>query len=718
MNVVYLPVYQLHLKGLSQVEEMLISPVIPLMSFYRLPRGQYGYSGHVINLPQDIPLFVSSLPRQPSDLDIVIIRKEGSGSNHRDFCVRRSKILAALQWLVTNNAYFSNITIDHTNLSALPENDHLANIPTISVDEPDLCTNAMEDQGYSGFSRTFVPSVHPTMTEEESIRQSLQSAAVTVTWSTRGQTPLNEFQCEGYFSCAFPTLFPTGAAEFLAPRLNNVTLGNYFKHLMLYDDGRFGKHSRFRYFALNTEMRWRAIQSGRVYVRKNPEDGQLTTEDLQGMVGDEGECFSQRVLRFAASLRGTRQYWMQQRPRLIAMVDTLGIPTIFFTHSAADLHWPELIQLIDPHNTGRNDALIENPGLADWFFYHRVHKFVELFYVDILGASDYWYHFEWQHRGSPHIHGVAWLCNAPNVEHALQDDDASSKHRLFDFIDSLVCTHNPGILPDGSNLDNAPSASIDPHVCSRPYSQIEDHNTDLIELVATCQRHTRCSTSYCLRTKHGKQECRFGYPKPLQEQTTIVNEDGECELFTARNDPLVNSYNQIQLSAWRANVDMKYLVSKEKVVEYCAKYATKSEPRSQSLRETFQIVVNSLKEGSYSVTAVQKLLINSIGERDYSAQETCHLLLQLPMFKASRDFVVLSLDGSRLIENVQDGQLTTAHSILDYYVHHPSTPTFNDMTLLTFARSYIMPKQLSAEPTHRRKFVIVRKCTALLFSRP
>ena len=37
------------------------------------------------------------------------------------------------------------------------------------------------------------------MTEEESIMQSLQSAAATVTWTTRGQTPLNEFQCEGYF---------------------------------------------------------------------------------------------------------------------------------------------------------------------------------------------------------------------------------------------------------------------------------------------------------------------------------------------------------------------------------------------------------------------------------------------------------------------------------------------------------------------------------------
>lgn len=91
---------------------------------------------------------------------------------------------------------------------------------------------------------------------------------------------------------------------------------------------------------------------------------------------------------------------------------------------------------------------------------------------------------------------------------------------------------------------------------------------------------------------------------------------------------------------------MQYLISRQKVIEYCAKYATKCEPRSQTMRETFNIIVNRLKEGSSSVTAVQKLLINSVGERDFSAQETCHLLLQLPMFKASRDFVVLSLDGS------------------------------------------------------------------------
>ena len=112
-------------------------------------------------------------------------------------------------------------------------------------------------------------------------------------------------------------------------------------------------------------------------------------------------------------------------------------------------------------------------------------------------------------------------------------------------------------------------------------------------------------------------------------------EDGEPELLNARNDGLVNSFNPVQLSAWHVNVDMQYCVSRHKVIEYCAKYATKSEPRSQPMKDIFAKIVRSLKDDNTSLKAVQKLLINSIGEKDYSAQETCHLLLQLPMFKAS-----------------------------------------------------------------------------------
>ena len=63
------------LQGLTQVEEMLVSAVMPIMSIYRLPHGQYGYTGHVINLPQDVMSFAHRLPRLPSDLVIVVVRK-------------------------------------------------------------------------------------------------------------------------------------------------------------------------------------------------------------------------------------------------------------------------------------------------------------------------------------------------------------------------------------------------------------------------------------------------------------------------------------------------------------------------------------------------------------------------------------------------------------------------------------------------------------------
>ena len=146
-----------------------------------------------------------------------------------------------------------------------------------------------------------------------------------------------------------------------------------------------------------------------------------------------------------------------------------------------------------------------------------------------------------------------------------------------------------------------------------------------------------------------------------------------------------------------ANVHMQYCLSRHRVVEYCAKYATKCEPCSQPLKEVFTNIVRSLKDDNTSLKAVQKLLINSVGERDYSAQKTCHLLLQLPMFRASRHFIMLSLDGSRAVEDrLDEDQRATALSALDHYIGRPTTPQFNEMTLLHYVQQFTMPKQLGS----------------------
>ena len=277
---------------------MLIAAVVPIMSIYRLPHGQYGYTGHVINLPQDVMSFAHRLPRLPSDLDIVVIRKEGADQSHCDFRVRRSVVHHALQWLVTNNIYYraNHVHIDEDTLAQLPHDENLSNISSIAVEIPTTSDQQMsEDDPYDAhLTRSFVPVATWSMTEQEAVQQSVQqrqsdhpSAAPTSTvlWPSSGGSPINKFTTEGYFTCAFPTLFPTGAADFLGQRHNQVTTGNYFKHLMMYEDGRFAKHPRFRFFALNTEMCWRALQTGRIYVRQQPGDAQLSLEVLRDMVG-------------------------------------------------------------------------------------------------------------------------------------------------------------------------------------------------------------------------------------------------------------------------------------------------------------------------------------------------------------------------------------------------------------------------------------------------
>ena len=147
--------------------------------------------------------------------------------------------------------------------------------------------------------------------------------------------------------------------------------------------------------------------------------------------------------------------------------------------------------------------------------------------------------------------------HAPDVERllSLHDVPDSVKAQIINYADSLVSTMNPALLPDGSNIDSAPVPKTDPHVCNQVYGDVNDLDQDLTDLVATCQRHTRCSAAYCRRTRNGRQEYWFGYLKPLQPRTEIIMEE-EPTLFTARNDGMINSFNPLQLSAWQANVDM------------------------------------------------------------------------------------------------------------------------------------------------------------------
>ena len=142
------------------------------------------------------------------------------------------------------------MTIDTSALDQLPQDGNMSGLVSVTQNtSSDSSTinsgDAAEDMLYDeNLSQLFVPVAAPSMTEQEAVQQSVEqcqtgSSHTPLMWPSIGGMPLNEFTTEGYFSCAFPTLFPTGAADFLGQCLIPVTIRNYFKHLMQYDDGRF-----------------------------------------------------------------------------------------------------------------------------------------------------------------------------------------------------------------------------------------------------------------------------------------------------------------------------------------------------------------------------------------------------------------------------------------------------------------------------------------------
>ena len=63
------------LRVLTQVEEMLIARVTPILQVTGAHGGQFKYSGHTISFPQDIQTITKYLPRKIDQLDVLILRR-------------------------------------------------------------------------------------------------------------------------------------------------------------------------------------------------------------------------------------------------------------------------------------------------------------------------------------------------------------------------------------------------------------------------------------------------------------------------------------------------------------------------------------------------------------------------------------------------------------------------------------------------------------------
>ena len=383
------------------------------------------------------------------------------------------------------------------------------------------------------------------------------------------------------------------------------------------------------------------------------------------------------------------------------------------------------------HNTSseeRRQNVINNPHIVDWFFTQRLESFVKHWLYETLDAKWHWFRYEYQGRGSIHCHGTAKLTNDPglcqlteialkgflaqkqkdtadsvNTEQLDQDIEAGkdAANKVCQYVDWLLSTVNPN--PPHEDMWMRPAL----HPCQKRHEDILDFelDNDYADLLNMVQRHTNCSTNYCLRNKGSQSQlkCRFNFPFEHSANTRLefeeVHSKGDkvqyrAKVVTKRNDPRLNNNQQLQLQGWRANCDIQVVIDHYACVEYLTKYAAKGEPRSPFLIKAFSSIVSNLHENVDSHKVIKKVVMKTVGERDYAAQETMHHLLSLKLHSSSFTVIPVSLKGSRKVSNIpsiENDGICTSNSPLDHYANrdqYDTSPEVMNLNFIQFATKF------------------------------
>ena len=87
------------MKGLSQLEEMFIALINPVMTIYTVRRGQRKGSKYICNFAQNVERIATVLPQQVQNVPLVVRCTSNDQTKHYDFIIHRHKVTEALEWL-------------------------------------------------------------------------------------------------------------------------------------------------------------------------------------------------------------------------------------------------------------------------------------------------------------------------------------------------------------------------------------------------------------------------------------------------------------------------------------------------------------------------------------------------------------------------------------------------------------------------------------------
>ena len=650
--------------NLNNLEERLIALRIPFMQIRTLNSGgQFSLKGAVVNVPAEIEPTIRALPRLPNESETIPVKlKRMKEFKHAVATenVRPFAVMAALRSLMNTSELYkeADISIDDdwtTQKEKLTEDSssHLQE----SEDESDTFSEVDDDDT-------------PLMTLLDT--QSFDKNEVLSVAPGEGQRPISIFRDPHSEYLAFPTLFCGEKRLDNSERHTPVYYSDICKWELRCVDRRAALHIPNIFYKMKKLQTEQVCSKVHLAVRRCKTKGKSYTAGyiLKDNMGeslvrlDEGY----RIFR---TIRNSPQYWENQKKEVFSMIRQLGLPTLFMSLSANDLHWSELLltlgKLVD--NTDYSESLKNNtlswdtrsrlvqsdPVTCVRHFDHRVSQFIQTVLKSPQSPfgtlEDYFYRVEFQQRGSPHIHMLAWMSGSPKYgenddEEVLEyiDQVASCSSDVPDewteFLDFQKHKHSRSCRKGGRPVCRfgIPFPPMKKTVVLKPYNG--DERSVYEQYYKTIQNHL-CQLEKDIPFDEFLKETGLSEDDYMKAVQTSIKAE---KVFLKRKpvENRINPYMKDLLGVWKANHDIQYVLDAYACAMYIVSYINKSAKGMSTL------MAEACKEARKGNTSLKES-VRHIGNRflnsvEVSAQEAAYLILQQSMSVKSRkcEFIATS----------------------------------------------------------------------------
>ncbi|XP_060603886.1 uncharacterized protein LOC132756767 [Ruditapes philippinarum] len=653
---------------LTDLEERLVSPRLPFMQVREMPRGgQLNLRGNVVNVPASVSNTIKSLPRMLNEDETIMLKlkRKLAYKHHVAFeNIRPNKVFDAAKWLVSNSALFRSegIVVNETWL-----------------DQPQEAFNKEDDQDKP---TTDCSADIDTWTEDENFNDRptgnmdtcLQSLdfrefnQVVCVAPGENNKPLALFYDTYSEILSFPTIFcgqsrvsnlirqvPLHYSDICKWELRNVD-----RRVALCVPNIFYKLKKLQIKQIKDKVT--------LAVRKCKLKGQtLTVEKMLSPEFVDNLTMQNDGYRVLRTLRGSPPYWEQAKRDLFSMIRQIGLPTWFCSFSAAETKWKPLLKTLVKF-VDRKDITLEATQELSWlekcrlikndpvtcarYFDFRVQSFIR----DVLKhmsnpigeIKDFFYRVEFQQRGSPHIHMLAWVKNAP-----LHGSNADSE--VVEFIDKYVSCMKDESIPELINYQTHRHASA----CRKNGKNVCRFNFPLFPMPETCilyplpdiekssdlvQKSNEVITT--LNDLH-KENTDISFQDFLEKLgmdfnlyiTVVRSTLSKATVFLKRavSESRINHYNKVLIRSWEANMDIQYVLDAYSCVSYIVSYISKGQRGlSNLLRDACNEAQQQESDIRQRVRRIGNQFLSSV---EIGAQEAVYLVLQMPLRRCTRNVI-------------------------------------------------------------------------------